>query len=108
MSLSSVYCRSAGSNDFCMLLGDVALGKEAEVERDTYMEKPLSGSHSTKALGTIEPSPKEDVTHPDGFIIPSGKIVDSGKKGVSCREHQYIVYDVSQVHLKYMLHLNWK
>lgn len=108
MSLSSVYCRTGGSNDFCMLLGDVVLGKEAELERDTYMEKPVSGHHSTKALGTIEPSPKEDYNHKDGYIIPNGKIVDSGKKSVSCREHQYIVYDVSQCHLRYLLHLNWK
>lgn len=45
MSLSSIYCRSGASNDFCMLLGDVALGKEAELERDTYMEKPQPGIH---------------------------------------------------------------
>lgn len=108
MSLSSIYCRSAGSNDFCMLLGDVVLGKEAELERDTYMEKAPAGHHSTKALGTIEPDPKEEVKTEHGYVIPNGKIVDSGKKNVSCREHQYIVYDVSQVHLKYMLHLNWK
>jgi hypothetical protein len=67
-----------------------------------------TGTHSTKALGSIEPSPKENVEHSDGFIIPSGKITPSGKTGVSCTEHQYIVYDVSQVHLRYMLHLNWK
>jgi len=107
MSLSSIYCRTSGSADFCMLLGDVALGKEAEVERDTYMEKAPAGHHSTKALGTIEPAPKEYVEHEEGYVIPCGKVVDSGKKNVSCREHQYIVYDVSQVQLRYLLHLNW-
>jgi len=90
-----------------MLLGDVALGKEAELAHDTYMEKPQPGTHSTKALGRIEPSPKEQVEHKDGYIIPSGNIVNNGNSTVSCNEHQYIVYDVSQVHLRYMLHLNW-
>eukprot|EP01112_Ceratiomyxa_fruticulosa_P003582 TRINITY_DN138_c0_g1_i5.p1 TRINITY_DN138_c0_g1~~TRINITY_DN138_c0_g1_i5.p1 ORF type:complete len:680 (+),score=156.34 TRINITY_DN138_c0_g1_i5:230-2269(+) len=107
MSLSSIYCRSHGSNDFCMLLGDVALGKPAEVERDTYMEKPLPGSNSTWALGTIEPDPKDIHDHAHGYQIPSGKIVPSGRSGVSCREHQYIVYSVDQCHLQYLLHLNW-
>ena len=89
-----------------MLLGDVALGKTADLPRDKYMEKPLPGSDSTKALGSLEPDPKDDVTLEDGCVVPTGKIVPSGHTNVSCIEHQYIVYDVAQVELRYLVHFN--
>jgi len=108
MSLSARYCRAAGDNDFAMLLCDVALGTTADLTIDTYMEKPQGNTNSTKALGTIEPDPKENVLVKKEVVIPSGKIVNSGHKNVSCREHQYIVYDVSQVNLKYLLLLKNK
>lgn len=90
-----------------MLLADVALGKEKEFNIDTYMEKAPAGFHSTKALGTIEPDQSKYKKHSDGYVIPYGPVVQSGYKGVSCKEHQYIVYDVSQANLKYLIHLNW-
>lgn len=91
-----------------MLLGDVVLGKTADLVRDQYMEHALPGTDSTKALGTIEPDPKEKVVLPTTVTVPCGKIVDSGHKGVSCQEHQYIVYDVAQVELKYLIHFGGK
>jgi len=90
-----------------MLLADVALGKEKEFTKDRYMEKPPPGFHSTKALGSIEPDTKQYKHHPEGYVVPCGPITNSGHKDVSCREHQYIVYDVSQAHLRYLIHLNW-
>ncbi|KAN0032467.1 hypothetical protein ACTFIV_006365 [Dictyostelium citrinum] len=105
MSLSANYCRTTGSNDFCMLLGDVALGKTADLARDTYMEKPQPNSHSTWALGTVEPDPKVYFKDSEGCITPYGQMIPSQHKGVSCYEHQYVVYDVAQVHLKYLLQL---
>jgi len=57
-------------------------------------------------LGSIEPNPKENVNL-GKVVVPCGKIVNSGHKDVSCIEHQYIVYDVSQVSLKYLLLLKW-
>ncbi|EGC36876.1 hypothetical protein DICPUDRAFT_150569 [Dictyostelium purpureum] len=109
MSLSANYCRTSGSNDFCMLLGDVTLGKTADLYRDQYMEKPINGTNSTLALGSIEPDPKNVHSHTDGYTIPYGKIVDSPYKNkqVSCLEHQYIVYSVDQVQLKYLLQLKY-
>eukprot|EP01106_Pelomyxa_sp_JSP_P008667 TRINITY_DN2412_c0_g1_i2.p1 TRINITY_DN2412_c0_g1~~TRINITY_DN2412_c0_g1_i2.p1 ORF type:complete len:248 (+),score=52.45 TRINITY_DN2412_c0_g1_i2:121-864(+) len=103
--LASRYCRSAGAPDFLMLLVDVSLGKTADLYRDEYMEKAKPGSDSTKALGTQEPDPKEDVDLGDGCKVPCGPIVDSGFKNTSCQEHQYIVYTVSQAHIRYLLHL---
>ncbi|GAM21098.1 hypothetical protein SAMD00019534_042730, partial [Acytostelium subglobosum LB1] len=105
MSLSAAYCRTSGTDDFCMFLGDVALGKTADLYRDTYMEKPQPGSNSTLALGMIEPDPKKVHKHKDGFEVPLGEIVNSPYKSTSCKEHQYVVYDVSQVNLRYLLQL---
>ena len=101
--LSANYCRAWGQKYFLMLLGDVALGKTADLSHDQFMTKPLPGSDSTKALGTVEPDPKENVVREDGVVVPCGKVVDSGNKGVSCYEHQYIIYDVAQCRLQYLI-----
>ena len=101
--LSSRYCRAYGRQPFIMLLCDVALGKTADLNRDQFMTKALPGTDSTKALGTIEPNPAENVVRPDGVVVPCGKIHDSGCKNVSCLEHQYIVYDVAQCRLQYLI-----
>jgi len=101
--LASRYCRAYGQKYFCMLLADVALGKTADLSRDQFMTTALPGSNSTKALGTIEPDPAENVVRPDGVVVPCGKIHDSGCRNVSCMEHQYIVYDVAQCRLQYLV-----
>jgi len=101
--LSSNYCRAYGQKYFCMLLADVALGKTADLKRDQFMTKALPGSDSTKALGSIEPDPAENFVRPDGVVVPCGKIHNSGFRDVSCFEHQYIVYDVAQCRLQYLI-----
>jgi len=106
MSLSSKYCRTGGSNDFVMILLDVALGKTADLLADKYMEKPQPGTDSTKALGGIAPDPKE-ITNFEECVVPFGKPVDTGIKS-ACYENQFIVYDVSQCAMKFIVHLNWK
>ena len=53
--LSAMYCRTAGSQDFCMLLADVALGEPAKLTTDQYMEKPLPRTNSTFATGSQAP-----------------------------------------------------
>jgi len=101
--LSTRYCRAYGQKYFCMLLADVALGKTADLDRDQFMTKALPGSDSTKALGTIEPDPAENFVREDGVVVPCGKIHNSGYHNVSCMEHQYIVYDVAQCRLQYLI-----
>ena len=109
MTLSSMYCRTSPSSPVgFMLLCDTALGKTYEAPRDQYMDKAPAGFDSTWALGTVEPDPKGDVKHPEGYVIPAGKIGDSGRKGVSCHEHQFITYNEAQSEMKYLLKLRWK
>eukprot|EP01113_Clastostelium_recurvatum_P035444 TRINITY_DN4947_c0_g1_i2.p1 TRINITY_DN4947_c0_g1~~TRINITY_DN4947_c0_g1_i2.p1 ORF type:complete len:448 (-),score=89.19 TRINITY_DN4947_c0_g1_i2:95-1438(-) len=104
-SWSAMYCRSSASPDCCLLLADVALGQSAQLERDTYMEQPQPGTDSTWALGTIEPNPN-DKTFQGAYLIPWGSPRKSGRSGVSCIENQYIVYQPSQVMLRYLVHFN--
>ena len=65
------------------------------------------GYDSTWALGTVEPDPAGDIKDPDGYVIPAGKIQDSGRKNVSCHEHQFITYTEAQSEIKYLLKLKW-
>ena len=105
-SLSSRYCFVDKSNPVgILLLSDVALGKMFPAKKDIYMDKPKTGFDSTWALGTIEPNTKDNVTTEEGYIIPSGKLVDSEyvDQNVSCFEHQYVTYDVAQSKLVYLL-----
>ncbi len=113
-SLSANYCRTYGTANFCMLLADAALGKPAEVMTDTYMEKPLPKTDSTLAVGTLQGSapkplelrkpvlPSNKVTIDNKVDVPCGKPV-SKTISCSCYEEQFVVYDVAQVKLAYLI-----
>jgi len=106
MSLSARYCRTSGSADFCMLLGDVALGVCAKLPRDKFMTKAEPGSHSTHALGSIEPEHSQS-RHHNGCRWPVGPVRPNGNTSVSCHENQFVIYDVAQCNLQYLLHLKY-
>jgi poly [ADP-ribose] polymerase len=115
-SLSVNYCRTYGSPNFCMLLADVALGKPAELTSDQYMEKPLAKTNSTLAIGSWVPSneKKMELRKPKlpsnskasaidhSVEVPLGKPVSKTVK-TACYENQYIVYDVGQAKLQYLI-----
>jgi len=114
-SLSALYCRTYGTKDFCMLLADVGLGTPAKLTKDQYMEKPLAKTHSTLATGRMAPAsehkmqlrePKFGKTKIDReVVVPLGKVASTGITATSVYENQYIVYDVAQAKLSYLLHL---
>jgi len=106
MSLSSKYCRTGGSNDFVMILLDVALGKTCDLLADQYMEKSQPGTDSTFALGSIAPDPKDTTLFDGDVTVPYGKLTNTGVKS-ACYENQFIVYDTTQCHMKFIVHLNW-
>ena len=91
------------------MLADVALGKMWQAKRDTYMEKPKPGHHSTWALGSLETDPSQWEKLDDGCVVPKGSIKASrwDNLSVSCREHQYVTYDTAQSKLRYMLKVKW-
>jgi len=98
---SAHYCRGGGAKDtILMMLVEVALGKTKDLKNDQYMEQPLPGFDSTKALGGI--APMKSIKTPEGVIVPSGKIGDTGITS-SCTHNEYIVYNVSQACIRYLL-----
>eukprot|EP01124_Arcella_intermedia_P000047 TRINITY_DN10024_c0_g1_i1.p1 TRINITY_DN10024_c0_g1~~TRINITY_DN10024_c0_g1_i1.p1 ORF type:complete len:933 (-),score=279.47 TRINITY_DN10024_c0_g1_i1:19-2601(-) len=99
---SAHYCRgsSGGKDTILMMLVDVALGKMAELKKDQYMEEPLPGFNSTKALGGIAPVSYQ-VTE-EGVTVPLGPIGKTGIKS-ACTHNEFIVYTVKQACIRYLL-----
>eukprot|EP00301_Raphidiophrys_heterophryoidea_P007985 c13015_g8_i2.p1 GENE.c13015_g8_i2~~c13015_g8_i2.p1 ORF type:complete len:591 (-),score=210.39 c13015_g8_i2:251-2023(-) len=100
---SAHYCRSFGSDYMLIMLCDVSMGKVWETKQDKYMEKPQPGFDSTKALGQYQPAVE---THIDKVVqVPSGKPKDT-KISSSCDVNEYIIYDMSQVNIRYLMKLH--
>eukprot|EP00026_Physarum_polycephalum_P002055 Phypoly_transcript_02059.p1 GENE.Phypoly_transcript_02059~~Phypoly_transcript_02059.p1 ORF type:complete len:946 (+),score=184.86 Phypoly_transcript_02059:73-2910(+) len=118
VSKSTSYCFSTkDAPTAVLLLGEVALGDMNQLKKDTYMEKAPPGTHSTKALGMAAPDPKLDqaidttqtivdinaVKDTKEIIkVPAGHITKTGLS-TACTHNEYIVYDVSQIRIKYLL-----
>ena len=90
-----------------MLLCDVALGDMYHLTNAEYMEKAPKGTLSTKGLGKYEPNPKNNLQLDDGLIVPNGKWMDT-KRSTGLLYNEFIVYDVNQIKMKYMLKLKFK
>jgi len=99
---SAHYCRGGtGTKDtILMMLVDVALGKMKELLEDKYMEQPLPGTNSTKAMGAIAPS--STMTTKEGILVPFGPFGNTGIRS-SCMHNEYIVYSVDQACIRYLL-----
>lgn len=105
-SKSANYC-CTNRNDptGLMLLSEVALGDTHDLTQSFYVEKLPNGKHSTKGIGATYPDPKGSLELEDGTVVPMGKPVQEGDKAKRCSllYNEYIVYDVAQVNLKYLL-----
>jgi len=107
ISKSGSYCCTSNTSPYAvMLLAEVALGKPNELTKDQYMEKAPSGTHCTKALGMAAPDPKDDDWIPEKIKVPVGKIKDTGLR-TACTHNEYIIYDVAQVKIRYLLKLKF-
>jgi len=83
-----------------MMLVEVTLGTQKELLQDQYMEQPLPGTHSTKAMGAI--APDSQFVIPNGVVVPFGKPANTGVRS-SCTHNEYIVYSLPQAQIKYLL-----
>ena len=114
---SANYCHtSPSSNVGLLLLCDVALGSVYPLLKAKYMDKPPSGTHSTMGLGKWQPDPALDKTLKSseaspslaGVQVPQGKPVPQKLDGPSdLLYNEYIVYDVSQIQIKYVFKLRF-
>jgi len=91
-----------------LLLAEVALGNMNVVNKPTYMEKPPAGTHSTKGQACIEPDfEKESIVLPNSVRVPMGELrpVKDPNNKLSLSYNEYVVYDESQVRLRYLIHV---
>lgn len=108
VSKSANYCCTTAQNNVgLMLLSEVALGDMHELTNASFVEKLPAGKHSTKGVGKTSPDPGQAHTRSDGVVIPLGTPVDNTKLRSSLLYNEYIVYDVAQANVQYLLKLKF-
>uniref|UniRef100_A0A8C0C9Z0 Poly [ADP-ribose] polymerase n=1 Tax=Balaenoptera musculus TaxID=9771 RepID=A0A8C0C9Z0_BALMU len=107
VSKSANYCHtSQGDPIGLILLGEVALGNMYELKHASHISKLPKGKHSVKGLGKTTPDPSASITM-DGVEVPLGSGISSGVNDTCLLYNEYIVYDIAQVSLKYLLKLKF-
>ncbi|XP_049866080.1 poly [ADP-ribose] polymerase [Pectinophora gossypiella] len=107
VSKSANYCCTNKSNPTgIMLLCEVALGDMRECRQSEMITKLPAGQHSTWGIGRTQPDPKMNRVLDDGTIVPLGKPVQN-KGQTSLLYNEFIVYDVAQVNVKYLLQMRF-
>ncbi|XP_054714565.1 poly [ADP-ribose] polymerase 1-like [Uloborus diversus] len=108
VSKSANYCFANKQNSTgLMLLCEVALGNMYEKPYAEYITQLPPDKHSTKGLGHTVPDPTDKVFLGD-VEIPYGKPSPSNVGQSQLLYNEYIVYDVNQVNIKYLLKVNFK
>jgi len=109
---SAGYC-GLHNNIGLVLLNEVALGKSHEITRDDpSLTVAPKGFQSVLAKGMQLPDPKDDfadkeLSHTDHPVVfPQGKIKKLPVSS-SFTHNEYLVYDQTQVSMKYLLKLRW-
>ncbi|KAM9435896.1 poly [ADP-ribose] polymerase 1 [Clarias gariepinus] len=107
VSKSANYCHTSQADPIgLILLGEVALGNMHELKKASHITKLPKGKHSVKGLGKTAPEPSATVSL-NGVDVPLGKGVNTNIDDTSLLYNEYIVYDISQVNLKYLLKLRF-
>jgi hypothetical protein len=107
VSKSANYCFTR--EEGCLLLGEVALGDMYEIEHAEFIDGLKKPYKSTLGRGKNHPNPKDDVILENGTVVHTGKTVDnkSCSKNSSLLYNEFIVYDTSQILLKYMIRVKF-
>lgn len=95
-----------------MFLCEVALGKSKVLyQAEEITTLPNSTHQSVKGVGQVGPNPEGNVYLPNGSIIPLGTSVQAPQPKLNpgqwwqLQHNEYIVYDPTQVRIKYLLEL---
>ncbi|KAL7291310.1 hypothetical protein TKK_0014913 [Trichogramma kaykai] len=110
VSKSANYCCTNSQKPTgLLLLCDVALGNMYERYHADYIEKLPSGKHSTWGRGQTQPDPEKSVKLKSGVEVPCGPGMpaDLAEKS-SLLYNEFIVYDVAQVKVEYLVRMNFK
>nr|CDS27075.1 poly (ADP ribose) polymerase 1 [Hymenolepis microstoma] len=108
-SKSANYCyTSPTSARGCLLLCDVALGKEEECfsAKDSQLAKKFN---SRKGVGATAPNPQTYYKDPEtGVVYPIGEPVTSADIKSDLLYNEYIVYDTAQIQQRYLVWVDFK
>ena len=107
MSLkSSFYCYPV-NNIALILLGEVSLGKEDQRnDTDYYLPKTMKQkTNSVHALGRLVPSEGEYIDK--DVLVPNGNVKYDNNNSVFSDFSEYIVYNVDQIRLRYLLKIRY-
>ncbi|KAI8347889.1 poly polymerase catalytic domain-containing protein [Mortierella sp. GBAus27b] len=114
VSKSANYCFTNSHNNIgLMLLCEVALGDMHELEHSDSNAKANSqkaGKHSTKGCGLSYPDSAHDVIIENDLRVQAGPLKTEQRKsgfGFQLQYNEYIVYDVSQVKMRYLLKMKF-
>lgn len=108
VSKSANYCfTNKHANTGLLLLSEVALGDMHELTKASFIQKLPDGKYSTKGCGKTIPNPKEFHTCDDGVVVPCGKPITNETLRSDLLYNEYIVYDVAQVNVKYLLKMKF-
>lgn len=109
VSKSANYCYTSAQDPIgVLLLCEVALGEMRELLHSDYNAGELpEGKLSTKGVGSTEPDPTELRILPDGVVVPLGKPVENSSRRGSLLYNEYIVYNVDQIQMRYVLQVKF-
>ncbi|KAI3883815.1 hypothetical protein MKW92_052927 [Papaver armeniacum] len=99
-SKSANYCYSS-SGAGVLLLCEVALGEMAELLHSDYNADKLPA-------GKLSSDPSESQALDDGVVVPLGTPKEQRDRKGSLLYNEYIVYNVDQIRMRYLIHVNFK
>uniref|UniRef100_A0A915PS88 Poly [ADP-ribose] polymerase n=1 Tax=Setaria digitata TaxID=48799 RepID=A0A915PS88_9BILA len=104
------YCYPQPAKPGLLVLAQVALGEMNELlQADFNASKLPLGKKSTKGLGSVCPDPTTFVILEDGCEVPCGKPIMVPVNDTKCalNYNEYIVYDVKQVWIRYLIEIDF-
>eukprot|EP00760_Papus_ankaliazontas_P030366 PhM_4_TR4793/c0_g1_i1/m.47729/K10798/PARP; poly [ADP-ribose] polymerase len=108
-SKSANYCfTTSEATTGMMLLSEVALGNMKRYKSAFFVDGLEKKYQSTMGEGKIAPDPAATETMPNGCTVPLGKPVETKVPNTTLQYNEFIVYDTSQIQMKYLLRLNFK
>jgi len=111
-SKSHGYCYSYGSKGiFAILLCEASLGNINEKPHDDFNASNLpAGKHSVLGVGQTAP-PKtsyKKLNEKEEILVPVGKPENTGRSNTSFSQNEFLIYDVKQVRLRYVIWMKEK
>lgn len=92
-----------------LLLCEVALGDMLELKHGQNIKELDAPYKSVKGLGQSGPNPDHKLVMPNGCVVPLGKMMDYYENDTNWMNrpslglNEYIVYDISQVRIRYLV-----